>query len=154
MKPAGPTPVTSTQRGADAMTPEQVALVRADLALLEPVAAQAAAMFYDRLFERQPGVASLFRGDMRLQGERLMAMIAAAVQLLDQPERLQPTLAELGRRHVGYGVVDAHYEAVGGALLDTLAAALGEAFSPLQRKAWAAMYAQVSHTMRDAAASA
>jgi hemoglobin-like flavoprotein len=129
----------------------QITLVRTSFDSVRPVATQAAAMFYDRLFERQPDVAPLFRSNMAQQGERLMGMIAAAVDLLDQPQRLQPALAELGRRHVGYGVQAAHYDAVGHALLDTLAAALGAAFTPSHRAAWAALYQHVSHTMQAAA---
>jgi hemoglobin-like flavoprotein len=132
----------------------QVELVRSSFASVQPIATQAAAMFYDRLFERQPGVAQLFTSDMAIQGQRLMAMIGGAVALLDRPQLLQQTLEELGRRHVGYGVRDEHYDAVGGALLDTLAAGLGTAFTPEHRAAWATLYAHISATMQAAAAEA
>lgn len=134
------------------MNARQVELVRSSFASVEPIATQAAAMFYDRLFERQPSVAQLFRGNMVMQGERLMAMIGGAVALLEQPELLQRTLGDLGRRHVGYGVRNEHYDAVGGALLDTLAAGLGPAFTPAHRAAWAALYQHISTTMQAAAA--
>ncbi|OYU99588.1 MAG: hemin receptor [Burkholderiales bacterium PBB5] len=133
------------------MNAAQISLVRSSFDSVRPIATQAAAMFYDRLFERQPSVAPLFRGNMAQQGERLMAMIGAAVQLLDQPQRLDQTLVELGQRHMGYGVKPEHYDAVGGALLDTLAAGLGPAFTADTRQAWAALYAHVSHTMQAAA---
>jgi len=55
---------------------------------------------------------------------------------------------------VGYGVQAAHYEVVGGALLDTLAAALDPAFTPAHRLAWAALYGHVSRTMQGAQAVA
>lgn len=134
------------------MNARQIELVRSSFASVEPIATQAAAMFYDRLFERQPSVAQLFRGNMVMQGERMMAMIGGAVALLDQPQTLQRTLVELGQRHVGYGVHTAHYDAVGGALLDTLAAGLGPAFTPAHRAAWAALYQHISMTMQLAAA--
>jgi hemoglobin-like flavoprotein len=41
---------------------------------------------------------------------------------------------------------------VGGALLDTLAAGLGPAFTPAHRAAWAAMYQRISDVMQAAAA--
>jgi hemoglobin-like flavoprotein len=135
------------------MKHEDIQTVRSSLALMQPVAQQAAAMFYDRLFEREPNVKALFRGDMVLQGERLMAMIGGAVQLLDQPAVLQGVLHDLGQRHAGYGVQAQHYDAVGGALLDTLAAALGSAFSAQVRGAWASFYADISTAMQSGAAA-
>jgi hemoglobin-like flavoprotein len=57
----------------------------------------------------------------------------------------------LGRRHVIYGVEERHYETVGAALLWTLAAGLGEAFTPDLRAAWTAAYKLVSNTMIEAA---
>lgn len=134
------------------MNARELELVRSSFASVEPIATQAAAMFYDRLFERQPSVAQLFRGNMVMQGERLMAMIDGALALLEQPEVLRRTLEELGRRHVGYGVRNEHYDDVGGALLDTMAACLGPGFTPAHRAAWATLYQHISRTMQAAAA--
>lgn len=130
------------------MTRGQIDLVQRSFARVQPIADQAAALFYDKLFERDPSVAPLFSGDMATQGARLMAMIGAAVQLLDRPAQLDAALAALGARHAGYGVREAHYDSVGGALLDTLAAGLGEAFTPAVREAWAALYRHVARTMQ------
>ncbi len=134
------------------MNPAQIDLIRSSFVLVQPIAAQAAAMFYDRLFERDPSIAPLFRSNMAQQGERLMTMIGGAVQLLDKPDTLERVLTDLGRRHVVYGVRDEHYPAVGGALLDTLAVGLGPAFTPAHRAAWAAMYQRISDVMQAAAA--
>ena len=132
----------------------QTRLVRDSFALVAPVAAQAAALFYGRLFEREPAVARLFGGDMKLQGERLMTMIASAVAGLDRPDMLSHTLVELGRRHQGYGVQQSHYDAVGAALIDTLAGALGEALTPAHRAAWAAVYQHIAALMQQGQAAA
>jgi len=136
------------------MTPHQIALVRSSFAMLEPIADQAAALFYDNLFLADPSLRRLFRGDMKAQGAKLMQMIGAAVNLLDRPQQLDPVLQRLGRGHAGYGVTDAHYDTVGAALLRTLALGLGDEFSAEVRDAWAAMYAHVSTTMKSAAAQA
>ena len=133
------------------MDRQQIDLVRNSFALVQPIAAQAAALFYDHLFVADPGLRKLFRGDMGQQGERLMTMIGAAVGLLDRPDALIPVLQKLGARHGGYGVVDAHYETVGGALLLTLEQGLGDAFTPQTRAAWTEMYGLVSRTMIAAA---
>lgn len=134
------------------MTPRQIDLVRDSFAQVAPIAPQAAAIFYDQLFQRDPALRALFRSDMGTQGERLMAMIGAAVRMLHQPQQLQAVLTALGSRHAGYGVRDEHYATVGAALLDTLALGLGDAFTAEVREAWATLYGHVSRTMQDAAA--
>lgn len=137
------------------MSPEQIQLVRQSFARVAPIAAQAGAMFYAKLFARDPAVSKLFSSsDMNTQARSLLEMIGNAVRLLDQPERLDPVLRSLGKRHVQYGVQDAHYDSVGAALLETLADALGKDFTPATRDAWSALYAHVGRTMRAGAAGA
>lgn len=133
------------------MTPQQIAHVRSSFALVAPIADQAAALFYANLFEADPSLRPLFRSDLGHQGERLMAMIGAAVGLLDQPQRLLPVLHALGARHAGYGVREPHYATVGQALIKTLSQGLGDAFTPPVAEAWAAMYGVVSREMQRAA---
>lgn len=135
------------------MTPHQITLIRGSFEPLKPLAATVAEAFYAQLFARDPALRALFRGgDMAEQGGRLMQMLAAAIDLLDRPAALNPVLLRLGQRHVGYGVVDKHYDAVGAALLDTLAAGLGASFTPEVREAWTTMYGHVARTMQQGAA--
>jgi hemoglobin-like flavoprotein len=140
------------------MDRHQITLVRDSFALVQPIAAPAAALFYAKLFHADPALRHLFRGDMHDQGARLMTMIGQAVVLLEQPQVLLPVLRSLGKRHVAYGVVDAHYDTVGQALLATLHDGLGEAFTPAVRDAWTACYGVIAATMqagaRDASADA
>ena len=56
---------------------EQIALVRRSFALVQPIAREAAVLFYDNLFQADPNLRPLFRGDMAQQGERLMSMTRA-----------------------------------------------------------------------------
>lgn len=134
------------------MTPQQIHQVRDSFALLAPKADAAAALFYARLFQVDPELRQLFRGNLHEQGAKLMQMIAAAVKLLDRPDALLPVLRQLGARHQDYGVLPAHYASVGAALLDTLAVGLADDFDAPTRSAWVAMYALVSRTMLEAAA--
>ena len=136
------------------MTPREIELVQSSFAKVAPIADQAAAMFYARLFELDPSLTALFQGDMAEQGKRLMAMIAAAVKGLDDLDSLVPVVQDLGRRHARYGVKGAHYETVGQALLETLAKGLGEAFTDDVKRAWTAVYGVLSTTMIAAAQDA
>lgn len=130
------------------MTPQQIALVRTSFAQLVPIADSAASLFYAHLFHRDPSLRALFRGVMAHQGRRLMEMIGWAVERLDRPDALMPALHTLGARHAGYGVLDRHYATVGAALLQTLQAGLGSAFTPELRAAWVTMYDVVAGAMQ------
>ncbi|HEX3140689.1 MAG TPA: globin family protein [Rhizobacter sp.] len=126
-------------------------LVKDSFDLVEPIAPQAAELFYANLFALDPSLQSLFKSDMVAQGEKLMKMIGVAVSLLDQPQTLIPALQSLGRRHVDYGVRDEHYDTVGTALLSTLQQGTGVAFTPEVREAWIEVYGVVASTMKEAA---
>jgi hemoglobin-like flavoprotein len=134
------------------MNVEQIALVQNSFSHVLPIADTAATLFYTRLFELDPALRPLFRGDMQEQGRKLMAMLRLAVNGLNRLEELVPAVQDLGRRHVGYNVEAAHYDTVGAALLWTLAQGLGEAFTPTVEEAWTAAYTILSTTMKTAAA--
>jgi hemoglobin-like flavoprotein len=134
------------------MTPEQINLIKSSWEAVMPIKATAAELFYNRLFELDPALKPLFKGDMTVQGQKLMMMINAAVNGLDNVEALVPVVQDLGRRHVGYGVKDAHYDTVGAALLWTLEKGLGDAFTPEVKEAWATVYGVLAGTMKAAAA--
>jgi len=136
------------------MNRSQIDLVRNSFALVQPIAPQAAVIFYDRLFAADPSLRQLFKGDMAHQGERLMSMIGSALGLLERPDALMPVLRSLGARHAGYGVQAQHYDTVGDALLGTLEQGLGESFTPEVRAAWVTLYGVISQTMQAAAAAA
>jgi len=127
-------------------------IVQATWAQVAPNAPAVAALFYARLFELDPSLRALFaHADMREQGRKLTTMLTVAVNSLDRLEDLIPAVEALGRRHAGYGVRDEHYDIVGRALLDTLAAGLGAAFTPEARDAWSEVYAALAGVMRRAA---
>src|SRR4030095_11499050 len=107
------------------MTPQQIELVRVTFGAIAPRVEAAAALFYQRLFEIEPALRPLFRGDIGAQVAKLAHTLGVAVASLDRLDTLAPTLRELGRRHAGYGVQDRHYDIVGEALLWTLAQGLG-----------------------------
>ncbi len=129
------------------MNPQTIALVRDSWHQVKPIAPAAAALFYQNLFTADPALKSLFKGDMVAQGAKLMQMIGAAVGKLDDPDTLLPILRAMGRRHVGYGVADAHYATVGGALLKTLEMGLGPAFTLPVKAAWTEVYGVMAETM-------
>ena len=134
------------------MTPEEIYLVQSSWEKVFPISEQAAQMFYGRLFDLAPELKSLFKSDMHEQGRHLMHMIDAAVNGLEQFDQLVPTLRELGKRHVGYGVQEADYDVVGSALLWTLEQGLGKTFTHEVKQAWITAYTALAGTMKSGAA--
>jgi len=133
------------------LTLAQKTLVQDTFAIITPIADDAAALFYQRLFELDPSLERMFRGDMKEQRKKLMQMLTAAVKGLDRLDQLVPVVEDLGRRHARYGVADAHYDTVGAALLWTLEAGLGRGFTADVKDAWATVYGLLATTMRNAA---
>jgi nitric oxide dioxygenase len=129
------------------LTTQQKTLVQDSWKLVQPIADEAAALFYGKLFELDPELRPLFKGDIRQQGAKLMKTIGMAVASLNDFARLEPVVQALGQRHGGYGVKPAHYPVVGEALLWTLEQGLGSAATPPVLEAWAAVYAALSSIM-------
>jgi len=136
------------------MTPQQVKLVSSTWEKVKPISETAAELFYGKLFELDPGLKPMFKGDMKEQGRKLMAMINTAVNGLNNLEAIVPAVQDLGKRHVDYGVTDEHYDTVAAALLWTLEQGLGDAFTDDVKKAWTDTYILLATTMKDAAAKA
>ena len=134
------------------MNREQITLVQSSFKLVEPIAEVAAGLFYDRLFDLDPALRPLFKGDMKEQGRKLMQTLSIVVKGLTRLETILPAVQNLGRRHVHYGVQDTHYDTVGAALLWTLEQGLGEAFTPDVAEAWATAYGLLAGAMKTAAA--
>jgi hemoglobin-like flavoprotein len=134
------------------MDAQRIALVQHSFAQVVPIADQAADLFYARLFQLDPSLRAMFKGDMREQKGKLMTMLRMVVVGLTQMEELVPAVQALGRRHAGYGVAEAHYATMGAALLWTLEQGLGAAFTPEVAAAWATVYTLLAGTMKAAAA--
>ena len=136
------------------MTPDQKTLVQESFNSVVPIAGTAAKLFYQKLFELDPKLLSLFAGDMEEQGQKLLKMIATAVQALDRLEEIVPVVQDLGARHARYGVKEKDYDTVGTALLWTLQQGLDKQFTPEVQEAWTTVYGVLSATMKGAAAKA
>jgi hemoglobin-like flavoprotein len=129
-----------------------IALVQRTWEQVTPIADTAAQLFYERLFELDPSLRAMFaHSDMTEQRKKLMQMITVAVRGLARIDELLPAVQALGRRHVNYGVTDAHYDTVGAALLWTLERGLGDAYTAEAQTAWTATYNTLAAVMRGAA---
>lgn len=136
------------------MTPHQIGLVQASWQQVLPIRETAAALFYSRLFAEDPTLKALFKGDLKEQGRKLIAMIGTAVISLNEVNTVVPAVQALGRRHAGYGVRPQDYSTVGAALLWTLEQGLGPAYTAEVKQAWTDVYGLLAATMQQAAEAA
>ena len=128
-------------------------MIQSSFAKVAPISEKAAEIFYDKLFELDPSLKSLFKSDMKEQGKKLMTMLATAVNGLNRPQSIIGAVQDLGKRHTGYGVEDQHYDTVAATLLFTLEAGLGEDWTDELKEAWTELYIDLSNTMKEAASN-
>jgi class 3 adenylate cyclase len=135
----------------DFQKPDTVYLVQSTLEHVVLRADDFARLFYDRLFDQNPEIVPLFdHVDMNIQRSMLMNVLAVTVRGLDRIHELVPTIQDLARRHVQYGVEVRHYRAVGQALLWALETFFGDAFTPEVHLAWTEVYGTLARTMIEA----
>jgi NAD(P)H-flavin reductase/hemoglobin-like flavoprotein len=128
-----------------------IAAVRETFAIVQAAADEAAAYFYGWLFAGHPELRELFPVAMSEQRDRLFRALGRIVGSLTSPEELAAYLAHLGRDHRKYSVRPEMYPAVGDALVATLRAYAGAAFTPAAEQAWAHAYQAASSLMIAAA---
>jgi hemoglobin-like flavoprotein len=135
-----------------ALTPAQEVLIRESFDAIRPLAGPLSTLFYGRLFSYAPDLRPMFKGGIREQGEKLMAMVSACVDGLGRMDELRPQLRELGQRHVAYGTLPEHYPVVGKALLWSLGQALEYRFDAPTKEAWTALLDEICREMLAGAA--
>jgi hemoglobin-like flavoprotein len=129
------------------MNPQDILLIKSSFALVAPNAELFASKFYARLFDYDPTLRPLFRGDLVEQGKKLTQLLAVIVRGLDRLDAFLPAVRSLGERHASYGVTPAHYDTVAAALIFTLNEFLGDAFTPDVANAWTVAYGALADQM-------
>jgi hemoglobin-like flavoprotein len=113
------------------------------------IAPQAKALFpFARLYEGNDE--ALFKDRKFLSHAKgVVSMLDAAVNMLGPDlEPVTKALEDLGARHCQYDVVAEHNPIIGEALLKTLEAALGGAWTPTVKEGWTGIYGFVSSSMQ------
>jgi len=136
------------------LTPEQTRLLSASFDRVHPLPPAFGQRFYERLFELDPALRPLFKGDPDAQARMFVNALALAMLNLTRDGRTSRSLSDLGARHGGYGVIAAHYDTFGEALLWALGDLLGDELTPELRAAWFEAYATLASSMRSAAGAA
>jgi serine/threonine protein kinase/pimeloyl-ACP methyl ester carboxylesterase len=103
---------------------------------------------YERLFEAHPGLRAMFPADMSGQWAKVAHALRLAIEALDEPEKTEALLEELGRRHVGYGVTEAHLEMLGAVLIGALRECDRAHWSDELDAAWRSAFGRIVGAMR------
>lgn len=131
------------------MNPENVDLVQRSFKQVTLTLRAAGSLFYKNLFAIAPELRPLFKGDLDEQGRKLMETLATMVSLLKHPDKLVPTVKDLGERHAAYGVEKEHFAPVGAAPIATLRQGLGKDFTDEGHAAWLELYQVASQLMTE-----
>jgi hemoglobin-like flavoprotein len=100
--------------------------------------------FYEILFTRYPQVKPMFsRNAPEKQQEMLQGAILAVLDHLDDATWLTDTLGGLGAKHVGYGVTDDMYPAVGECLIAALKELCGPSWTAAHEASWSEAYGAI-----------
>ncbi len=100
--------------------------------------------FCSYVHDHAPAARKLFPEDISGQASKLAEMLDTAVSLLsNDPPALVQALTDLAERHHNYGVVPAHYELVGTALVGALQMAFDKEFTAEVKLAWIHLYSQI-----------
>jgi hemoglobin-like flavoprotein len=130
------------------MTEREIRLIQESFRQVNPIAGQATAIFYARLFELDPALRGVFRGSLAEQGRDLLGFLGHVVAGLERLDALLPAVREFGFRHADQALRDYHFECVGEALLWTLSRSLGAAFTGEHRAAWSRVYWHLAETAK------
>ena len=107
-------------------------------------------LFYQKLFEMDPSLKSMFPNDMDAQIQKLIDMITYMVTHLQTMQDIQKQIDAMAIRHAGYGVKKEHYQLVGTALLWMLESRLDELWNDEAKDAWTSLYRLWSTSMINA----
>ncbi len=137
------------------MDSRTVALIRTTfkaVAAEEGGSEKLARSFYAILFTEYPHVRDFFPAALDAQRDRLVKAIGYTIDKLEEPDKVLPFLAQLGRDHRKYGVTAEHYVAVGKSLQAALCAYAGtEMWTDEVDRAWTEAIGVIADTMMAAA---
>jgi NAD(P)H-flavin reductase/hemoglobin-like flavoprotein len=145
------TPASPAAAGGGVLPDPAIASIRETFAIVAAAGEEPASYFYARLFVAHPSLRSMFPPAMDVQRDRLLGALVRIVEGLTSPEDLVRYLSQLGHDHRKYAVEPAMYGAVGEALIATLRAYAGPAFTSAAEEAWTQAYQAASGLMIRAA---
>lgn len=106
--------------------------------------------FYDRLFVVAPKAKMLFTSDSNKQRQMLISILAMVVKGLNNMDKLQSSLIQLGEKHAHLGVKPEYYPIFGDVLIDTVLETIGKSRDKQLKAAWMQAFDDFSCVMQQA----
>lgn len=128
-----------------------IAAIKDTFRYIDAAGDRALRFFYGQLFARQPALREMFPPAMDEQRDRLFRVLVRIVDSLPDPEQTNAYLSQLGRDHRKYLIEPNMYVVAGAALIATLRAFAGSAFTPEAERAWTQVYQASTELMIKAA---
>ena len=132
------------------MLDRQRKIVQSTVPVLQEHGETITRVFYRRLLEEHPELASMFSARDQSDGSqarRLAAAVLAYASNIDRLHTLESAITGIGRKHVSLNVRPEQYPIIGKHLLGAIKTVLGDAATPEILDAWAAAYAQLADIM-------
>ncbi|XP_034241848.1 neuroglobin-like [Thrips palmi] len=128
---------------------------------IENNVAQVGVITFISLFETHPDVQEVFMPfngieledlkhskQLRAHALRVMAFVQKAVARLNEPEKLQTLVRDLGRKHVGYGAKRRYVDLIGPQFIQAIKPSLEPQWSDEMHEAWSRLFLHLSFVMK------
>ncbi|WP_044201792.1 globin domain-containing protein [Flammeovirga sp. OC4] len=135
----------------DLISTKQIELVQHSFTLITPHRGQVSELFFSKLFQVETSLESSIQLDPKDQERKLIPMLSAIVNGLQDIELIIPILQDFGRTHVEHNIQEKHYEAVRQALFYALETVLQEQWTTQVYDAWSTIFNVITDIMKEAA---
>ncbi|XP_071323954.1 neuroglobin-like [Trachinotus anak] len=86
--------------------------------------------------------------ELRAHGLRIMSFIEKTIVRIDQDQRLDQLILDLGRKHYRYDAPPKYYKFVGAEFIQAMRPVLKERWTSEQEEAWKTLFLYISSTMK------
>lgn len=129
------------------LTPEQKAIIKQTVPVLEQHGTTITEVFYHNMLSEHPELLNIFNKTNQAQGRQKTALamtVLAAAKNIDNLAALLPQVKQIGHKHRALNIKPEHYPIVGHHLLKAIKEVLKEAATETIIAAWAAAYQDIA----------
>jgi hemoglobin-like flavoprotein len=128
----------------------EIALIETSFRKLSRNSAQAAALFYTRLFDFDPLFRALLKNDRSTAHRKFFHHLGTIVHRLDCYDVVRDYVSDLIAGHPCFANTDEHIRTIGAALFWMLEQMLGDDFTPDVYAAWMTVFVTLSNDLKTA----
>lgn len=129
------------------LTPEQIAIVKSTVPILEQHGTAITQVFYTNMFHEHPELLDIFNKTNQTQGRQQTALattVLAAAKHIERLADLLPQVTQISHKHRALQIQPEHYPIVGEHLLRAIKEVLGDTATAEVIDAWAMAYEEIA----------